>query len=69
MFSCCGWGKFVEGKKQEEEGRGITRAITRLETLMQVKYNIKCFLSLILLKNLSGELAGSHYKQTIILFI
>ena len=42
MISWCGWGKFVEGKKQDEEGRGITRALTRLETLMEVKYNIKC---------------------------
>ena len=42
--------KFVEGKKRGRRGReGLTRAITLLETLvMQVRYNIKCFFSLIL---------------------
>jgi len=42
--------KFVEGKKREKRGReGLTRAITLLETLvMQARYNIKCFFSLIL---------------------
>ena len=42
--------KFVEGKKRGRRGReGLTRAITLLETLvMQARYNIKCFFSLIL---------------------
>ena len=42
--------KFVEGKKRGRRGReGLTRAITLLETLvMQARYNVKCFFSLIL---------------------
>ena len=42
--------KFVEGKKRGRRGREeLTRAITLLETLvMQARYNIKCFFSLIL---------------------
>ena len=45
--------KFVEGKKKKEEkeegGGGMTREITRLETLvMQARYGIKSFFSLIL---------------------
>lgn len=38
---------FEEGKKEEGGGRGITRTITRLETLvLKPGYNIKCFFSL-----------------------
>ena len=42
--------KFVECKKRGRRGReGLTRAITLLETLvMQARYNVKSFFSLIL---------------------
>ena len=50
--------KFVEGKKRGRRGReGLTRAITLLETLvMQARYNIKCFFSLMLSFGHRGKL-------------
>jgi len=41
--------KKTRGRRGQGGGAGITRAITRLETLvMRARYNIKCFFSLIL---------------------
>ena len=47
---------FEEGKKEQGVGRGITRTITRLETLvLKPGYSRKCFFSLFYAFDIEGN--------------